>query len=239
MLEPRKFVRTMFIQLIAVVGTILGFICSTLSVAAGLYYMSEIIEDNIEFTRRTLSICIKGLSAILILLWLFDDFSLKHVLFTLFSYYVYSLNLKHFPIVNIKGPIFIATCILAILNHYFWFRYFSNPYIPPLEDRLDPNFKMPHYPTFAEIASFFGICVWFVPFALFISLSSADSSLPLTASDLSSSNQTDKKVNKSVNLIRYLLSQIAQTIDKGFKLLGINFNFRSRNDSSNPNEIYA
>lgn len=201
--------------------------------------MSEIIEDNIEFTRRTLSGCIKGLSLILILLWFFDGFSWKLVLFTLFSYYVYNLNLRRFPVVNIKGPVFIATCILAILNHYFWFRYFSDPYIPPLEDRLDPEFKMPHYPTFAEIASFFGICVWFVPFALFISLSSTDTSLPLTASDLGSSGKTDKKVTKSVNLIRFLLTQLAQAIDRAFKLLGINFKFRRRNDSSNPNEIYA
>lgn len=33
-------------------------------------------------------------------------------------------------------------------------------------------------PTFTEIASFFGICVWLVPFALFVSLSASDNILP-------------------------------------------------------------
>jgi hypothetical protein len=34
------------------------------------------------------------------------------------------------------------------------------------------------YPTFTEIASFFGLCVWLVPFALFVSLSAGDNVLP-------------------------------------------------------------
>lgn len=33
-------------------------------------------------------------------------------------------------------------------------------------------------PTFTEIASYFGICVWLVPFALFVSLSASDNVLP-------------------------------------------------------------
>ncbi|VEU21448.1 DEKNAAC102730, partial [Brettanomyces naardenensis] len=159
----------MFLQILAVVGTVIGFVCITLSVAAGLYYSSEIIEENIEFTRRFLSRTILILSVLLVLLWLFDGFPWKLILFSLFSYYVYSLNLRQFPNVNLTGPIFISTCLLAILNHYIWFRHFSNPYIPPLQERLDPNYKMPHYASFAEIASFFGICIWLIPFALFIS----------------------------------------------------------------------
>lgn len=33
-------------------------------------------------------------------------------------------------------------------------------------------------PTFTEIASYFGLCVWLVPFALFVSLSASDNILP-------------------------------------------------------------
>lgn len=33
-------------------------------------------------------------------------------------------------------------------------------------------------PLYLEVVSFFGLCVWFVPFALFISLSSHDHLLP-------------------------------------------------------------
>lgn len=38
-------------------------------------------------------------------------------------------------------------------------------------------------PTFTEVASFFGIAVWLVPFALFVSLSAGDNVLPSMSSD--------------------------------------------------------
>ncbi|KAB8336928.1 hypothetical protein FH972_021233 [Carpinus fangiana] len=40
-----------------------------------------------------------------------------------------------------------------------------------------------HYPTFTEIASFFGICVWLVPFSLFVSLSASENVLPTMGSE--------------------------------------------------------
>src|SRR4051812_34135516 len=38
-------------------------------------------------------------------------------------------------------------------------------------------------PTFAEIASYFGLCVWLVPFALFVSLSAGENVLPSMGSE--------------------------------------------------------
>ena len=38
-------------------------------------------------------------------------------------------------------------------------------------------------PTFTEIASFFGICVWLVPFSLFVSLSAGENVLPSMGSE--------------------------------------------------------
>lgn len=38
-------------------------------------------------------------------------------------------------------------------------------------------------PTFTEIASYFGICVWLVPFALFVSLSAGENVLPSMGSE--------------------------------------------------------
>lgn len=38
-------------------------------------------------------------------------------------------------------------------------------------------------PSFTEIASYFGICVWLVPFALFVSLSASDNVLPTMGSE--------------------------------------------------------
>ena len=38
-------------------------------------------------------------------------------------------------------------------------------------------------PTFTEIASFFGLCVWLIPFALFVSLSAGENVLPSMGSE--------------------------------------------------------
>jgi hypothetical protein len=73
---------------------------------------------------------------------------------------------------------------LVILNHYLWFNHFShlsssatNPYGYPYSDEGSSN------PTFSEIASFFGLCVWLTPFALFVSLSAGENVLPSMGSE--------------------------------------------------------
>lgn len=82
--------------------------------------------------------------------------------------------------------------VLVILNHYLYFRHFSAP--PP--SRRPPTsypsyaqqasiYDSPYddYPSFTEIASFFGLCVWLVPFSLFVSLSAGENVLPSMGSE--------------------------------------------------------
>lgn len=55
-------------------------------------------------------------------------------------------------------------------------------------------------PTFTEIASYFGICVWLVPFALFVSLSAGENVLPSMGSEYAtrgSSGQSDGSLGGS------------------------------------------
>ena len=69
-----------------------------------------------------------------------------------------------------------------IANHYLWFRHFS---APPLSANTYSNYPYdrPDIPTFTEIASYFGLCVWLVPFALFVSLSAGENVLPSMGSE--------------------------------------------------------
>jgi hypothetical protein len=96
---------------------------------------------------------------------------------------VYSLNLKNFPFIQLTSVPFIASCgklepkrdstclifggwgdlVLVFVDHFLWFRYFTKYYRP-----------------FMDIASFFGVCVWLIPFTYFISLSANDNALPLS-----------------------------------------------------------
>jgi hypothetical protein len=92
---------------------------------------------------------------------------------------------------------------LVITNHLLWFRHFQRP--PHSRTggsssypgygygtSTDPN----HYrynpydpatagslPSFNEIASYFGLCVWLVPFSLFIALSAGENVLPSMGSE--------------------------------------------------------
>ncbi|ODV68876.1 DUF396-domain-containing protein [Hyphopichia burtonii NRRL Y-1933] len=168
----------MILQLLSYIGIVVGFLFLVLAIASGLYYISELVEEHSEPTKRFLKRLIYGIIAIFILLYLFDSFPFKLTVFSIISYYVYLQNLHKFPYVQLTSPIFLASCVLVIANHFLWFNHFHNPYIPPLEVRLQPNYKPPNIPSFIEVCSFFGLCVWFIPFALFVSLSAHDNLLP-------------------------------------------------------------
>ncbi|OUM52085.1 hypothetical protein BVG19_g1241 [[Candida] boidinii] len=236
----------MFVELLSIIGVVSGFCLVTLAIASGLYYLSEIVEENAEFTCRVLKYLIRGISGYLILLVIFDSFPWKLTCLSLFTYFIYYQNLKTFPYINLTSTVFISSCILAVINHYLWFQHFGNPYIPSIDERLDPNFKLPHYPTFTEIASFFGICVWLIPFSLFISLSANENTLPTNLHDLSRfSNDNNMSINNSnssrrkddgdsdrksvrvrgVNLTRALIGLIMEKINILFAIFGIKFRF--------------
>lgn len=71
--------------------------------------------------------------------------------------------------------------VLVLVNHYVWFTHFSfTSLVAAPASRYDPS----NVPTFTEIASYFGICVWLVPFSLFVSLSASDNVLPTMGSEV-------------------------------------------------------
>lgn len=223
----------MFLQLLAIIGSVFGFISITLSLASGLYYLSEIIEENLILTKKILKNLLILISTINILLYLFDNLPLKLILFSLFSNFIYNLNLKKFPNnINLLNPIFLFSCLLALINHLIWFNYFNNPYIPTIDERLNPYFKSPYYPNFTEIASFFAILIWLFPFALFISISSNENGLPISI-DNNNNN------NKSNNLIKSLLNNALLNLSSLLNLFGIKINLSFNSNNSNPNTLHV
>lgn len=168
----------MILQIVSYVGVVLGFVFMVLAIASALYYLSELVEEHSEPTKRVLKRLIYSIMVILFLLWLFDGFPFMLTCFSIASYYVYLQNLHKFPYVQLASPVFLLSCVLVVANHFLWFNHFHNPYIPPLEVRLKPDYEPPRIPSFMEICSFFGICVWLIPFALFVSLSANENLLP-------------------------------------------------------------
>ncbi len=136
-----------------------------------------------------------------------DKFPIRLSILSIVSHIIYAQNLRRFPIVKLTDPLFLLSCseqttlhnlqsrhscstkymlttclALVIVNHYLWFRHFSAP--PPSSAYASyPYSRDINFPTFTEISSYFGLCVWLVPFALFVSLSAGENVLPSMGSE--------------------------------------------------------
>ncbi|GKZ26688.1 erv26 super protein [Aspergillus brasiliensis] len=174
------------LPLVGYFGVIVGFAFLTLAIASGLYYLSELVEEHTVLARRLLYRLIYSIIAVQVLLYLFDRFPFSLTALSIGSHIVYASNLRRFPIVKLSDPLFILSCVLVGLNHWLWFRHFSQP-LP--SSRGATSWRQPYQvniedmPTFTEVASYFGLCVWLVPFALFVSLSAGDNVLPTMGSE--------------------------------------------------------
>lgn len=189
----------MLLQLLSYLGLVLGFVCLTLAIASGLYYVSELVEEHSVPTKKFLANSIYGIVVIHILLLIFDGFPVWLTLLSLGTYWVYYQNLKQFPVIDLKGPVFISSCLLVVLNHYLWFQHFSASRVPA---------------TFSEIASFFGICIWFIPFALFVSLSASDNVLP------TSNYKKDDEVRRNQGLAKVIIGRLRDWVYGATRAVG-------------------
>ncbi len=195
------------LPLLGYIGLILGFGFLTLSIASGLYYLSELVEEHSVLSAKLLKRLIYCVVAAQVLLWLVDDFPWQLTVLGVASHGVYATNLRRFPIVKLSDPFFVSSCALVILNHWLWFRHFSVPAVgyrgAPPSSRRD-WYSTPAYdqPTFTEIASYFGLCVWLVPFSLFVSLSAGENVLPSMGSEYATGEREGvgyKKGHKRTN----------------------------------------
>ena len=193
------------LPLLGYIGLALGFSFLTLSIASGLYYLSELVEEHSVLSAKVLRRLIYGIIVIQLLLAAVDSFPWHLTALGIASHIAYLSNLRHFPIVKLSDPLFILSCVLVLANHWVWFRHFSSPTAFAGQSRSgrgNDRYSYTGYnynqPSFTEIASYFGICVWLVPFALFVSLSAGENVLPSMGSEYA----TGERVNSSMPQVR-------------------------------------
>ncbi|TVY13223.1 Protein SVP26 [Lachnellula arida] len=167
------------LPLVGYIGLAIGFGFLTLAIASGLYYLAELVEEHTVIAKNLLTRLIYLVIGIHVFLCLVDGFPLKLAAVSIVSHVVYLGNMRRFPVVKLTDPLFLTSCALVLFNHFIWFSHFSAPPASAPRSRFD----VPEMPTFTEIASFFGICVWMVPFSLFVSLSASDNVLPTMGSE--------------------------------------------------------
>ncbi|XP_068045250.1 protein TEX261 [Anomalospiza imberbis] len=135
----------------------------TLAIAAGLYYLAELIEEYTVATRRIIKSMIWFSSAVHLGLFLFEHFPALLVATGLFSNLVYLGLLQSFPCLVLSSSNFLLSCVLVVVNHYLAFQYFAEEFY-----------------LFSEVLAYFTFCLWLIPFAFFVSLSAGENVLPST-----------------------------------------------------------
>ncbi|XP_053109809.1 protein TEX261 isoform X3 [Hemicordylus capensis] len=69
-------------------------------------------------------------TAVLVGLYLFEQFPGVMIGVGLFTNLVYFGLLQTFPFIMLTSPNFILSCVLVVLNHYLAFQYFAEEYYP-------------------------------------------------------------------------------------------------------------
>jgi hypothetical protein len=114
-----------------------------------------------------------------------DGFPLLQISYSLLTLAVVSTNMLQYPYILVTNPNFLLGSAMTIGNHFMWFNYFS--YRPA---------------TMLQVATFFALCVWLVPFAYFTSLCSASEALPTT-------EMTSQSSQKRISLFKDLFNAMS------------------------------
>ncbi|XP_065650136.1 protein TEX261 isoform X2 [Hydra vulgaris] len=153
----------MFLYILSWISTLLHIVFATLSLAAGLYYVAEVVEEYSVMTAKVIKYMIYTTIAINIGLLVFEEFPLYLIGLGFFTSIDHIFLLKEFPNISLLSPSFIIAGVMVFVNHYYAFQYFSTIYY-----------------QFSEVLAYFTLCQWMVPFAFFVSLSVNESTLPTT-----------------------------------------------------------
>jgi len=99
--------------------------------------------------------------------------------------------------------------VLVLFNHWVWFAHFSANSVAPRYSIYDN----PKVPTFTEIASYFGLCVWLVPFSLFVSLSASDNVLPtMNSEEPSTPSAASAGAGKRQGMVKVVVDTVRDSI---------------------------
>ncbi|XP_062578148.1 protein TEX261-like [Saccostrea cucullata] len=164
-----------FMYLLSWIALVIQICVITLSVAAGLFYLAEIVEEYTVLTAKIIKYMLIGTTVIFLGLLLFEDLPLYMIVLGLVGNIAYFFVLQTFPYFELMSPSFLFSIALVVVNHYFAFSYFSTVWHP-----------------FSDVLAYFTICLWLVPFAFFISLSANENVLPMTTGTrVSTSEESD------------------------------------------------
>lgn len=185
----------MFLHTLSWLATFIQIVLLTVSLAAALYYLAELVEEYTVLTEKLIKITLGIVSLIYIGLLIFENFPWFIILVGLATNGIYFMLLKDFPYISLSSPVFIISFILVFVNHYLAFQHFSEVYY-----------------SFSEVLAYFTICLWILPFAFFVSLSASENVLPTAStnqgSDYTYIGQTSSKRQGILAIFDYLYTHL-------------------------------
>ncbi|XP_045457009.1 protein TEX261 [Melitaea cinxia] len=152
-----------FMFLLSILSLVLQATFITLALAAGLFYLAELVEEYTVMAKYVISWVVIATVVIHLGLILFEDIPLYLNAIGVIQQILYGFLLKDFPVVRVTSVAFMTAVLNLILHHYLAIKYFGQV----------------HY-AFSEVLAYFTLCLWIVPLALFVSLSANDYVLPTT-----------------------------------------------------------
>ncbi|EMR08870.1 hypothetical protein PNEG_02655 [Pneumocystis murina B123] len=212
-------------------GFIAGFIFLTVCIACGLYYLSEFIEEYAEFSKRILKRLIYIVIFLHLILFIVDGFPFFSTLFSILLHIIYFINLRSFPCISVSSYQFITAIIFTVLNNLLWIWHFRSYFGLLLTySSVYVHKKDTKDYTLGQIASFFAICIWLIPFSLFVSLPAGDNILPISSNDYLSSGSSINYMRsdkyKRIGMIKSIFSKIKISME--IIMQNINWNNRSQ-----------
>jgi len=156
-----------FLYILSWVAALVQILFVTLAIAAGLYYLAELVEEYTVMTARIIRWVSTFTLIAYIGLFLFESFTASMVVCGVISQLLNLYLLEQsFPFFALTSPAFLTNLAMVIVNHWLAFQFFGDNYYP-----------------FSEVMAYFTLFLWLVPFAFFVSLSANENVLPTTASE--------------------------------------------------------
>jgi len=153
-----------FIWLLSWISLAIQICFVTLSLAAGLYYLAELVEEYTQLTGKLIKVLTLSTLGVYFGLFVFEDVTSSMVAGGVVAQVLHLALLHNFPYFDVMSPTFIGACAMLLVNHYLAFQFFADKYY-----------------IFSEVLAYFTLCLWLVPFTFFVSLSANENVLPTMA----------------------------------------------------------
>ncbi|CAG9460052.1 unnamed protein product [Pedinophyceae sp. YPF-701] len=163
---PEPAMASHFFQtLVVYAGLYLLLLLTAVSLATGLYYIAELIEEYTRLTKRVITHAIQAVAVMHVLCWVWDRLPFLPIAVGLGCQALFHRNLKKFPFIELSSPDFAGAAGLVVVDQLLWYKHFAGKGY-----------------SLEFLVCFNAVMVWLIPFAFFLSISSNESFLPGGAS---------------------------------------------------------